>query len=106
MFNAVGCFCLQGLDSLPGSSRYPATVMKGKETSPWISCQVWEDGLVCKERSQGLVLPCHSENFSGVSLAAWEEGKGCLGCCSTVCFCTVESLFLIKSEHWVNSAGD
>lgn len=104
--------CLMQLDAfvcrgcIPCLECYPATVIKGKENAPWSICQVWEDGLVCKERSQGLFLPCHPESFNGVSLAVCEESKGCLGCCSTVCFCTVESLFLIKSEHWVNLAGD
>lgn len=30
---------------------------------------VWDDGLVCKEGIQVLVLPCHSESFSKVSSA-------------------------------------
>lgn len=90
MFNAVRCFCLQELHSLPGSS-CPAIVMQGKEAFPGSSCQVL-GGWPCVKGSQDLFLPCHAESCRGVSLAACEVGKGCLGCCSTVCFCTVGSL--------------
>lgn len=87
MFNAVRCFCLQGLHSLPGSSCCPATVMQGKEAFPGSSCQVL-GGWPCVKGSQDLVLPCHPESCSGVKWArgVWGAAAQC-----------VESLVLIKS---------
>lgn len=102
MLIGAGCFCLQGLHFLPGSSCHPATVTEVREASPQSSCWLWEGGLVCKERSQGLALPCHPENLSGVSLEKWARAVWD----AAVCFCTVGSLFLINFEYWVNLAGD
>lgn len=47
MFSAVGCFCLQGLHSLPGTGRVPAIACKSRK--PFLGAAVGRmDGRVCK----------------------------------------------------------